>query len=115
MVLGALIMLLGLRLIPGADWNFTRAFNLDILTRDKNMAIIDRQIDDASAMTRGKKEYSTVHFIEAVLLRLLTHRPTVCSGLLSELKAARGEHKNRKGKPSSCLGNQVRMATSANQ
>ena len=35
------------------------------------MATVDRQIDDASAMTRGKKEYSTVHFIEAALLMFL--------------------------------------------
>lgn len=32
-----------------------------------------------------------------------------CSGLHSEQKAARGEQQNGKGKPSSCLENQVRM------
>lgn len=90
--------------------------NLDILTRDKDMATVDRQIDDISAMTKGKKESSTVHFIEAALLSLLTHRLTLCSGsaeaaqgglracseLLSELKAVRSEHQNGKGKPSMC-------------
>lgn len=39
-------MLLGLRSIPGAEWNFTR---------DRRMTTVDRQIDDVSAMTRGEE------------------------------------------------------------
>jgi len=55
---GALNMLLRLRSIPGADWNFTRAKSRypDILARDKGMATLDHQIDDVRAMSRGKKD-----------------------------------------------------------
>lgn len=54
MFLGALSMLIGLRSIPGAAGTLPE-LNIDSLARDKGMATVDRQIDVASAMTRGEE------------------------------------------------------------